>query len=189
MIDTIVLTLKQNSFQITEHEKFSPSTEGLYSPSRYYRLGGRANLLCKQNPTSAELAAGIYKPRLTATKRFNKHRNFEITLKIEFSIPKLIFGNNFDELEDTDFTLAVSKLKQRLRDMGVSVLEPVLASAPISSIHYSKNIPLVDYTTPYTYLEQLSRINLNQRLDLNQTDFRNEGHSRKFRAISFEGAF
>ncbi len=188
MIDTIVLTLNENSFKIVEHDKFSPSTEGLYSSS-YYRLGGRANLVCKQNPTSRELAAGIYKPRLTATKRFNKHRNFEITLKIEFSIPKLLFGNNFDELEDTDFPLVVSKLKQSLRDMGVQASEPVLAGAPISSIHFSKNIPLVDYTTPYAYLERLSRINLNQRLDLNQTDFRNEGHSLKFRANSFEVAF
>jgi len=73
--------------------------------------------------------------------------------------------------------------------MGVSVLEPILAKAPISAIHFSKNIPLVDYTTPYTYLERLARINLNQRLDLNQTDFRNEGHSLKFRANSFEVAF
>ncbi len=188
MIDTIVLTLNENSFTIVEHDKFSPSTEGLYSSS-YYRLGGRANLICKQNPTSRELAAGIYKPRLSATKRLNRHRNFEITLKVEFSIPKLLFGNNFDELEDADFPLVVSRLREKLRDMGVLVTEPILSSAPISSIHFSKNVPLVDYTTPYTYLERLSRINLNQRLDLNQTDFRNEGHSLKFRANSFEVAF
>ncbi len=189
MIDTIVLTLNENSFRIVEHDKFSPSTEGLYSASSYYRLGGRANLTCAQNPTATELRNGIYKPRLTATKRMDKHRNFEITLKIEFSIPKLLFGNNFDELEDADFPLVISKLKQKLGDMGVNVSEPVLANAPISAIHYSKNIPLIDYTTPYTYLERLSRINLNQRLDLNQTDFRNEGHSLKFRANSFEVAF
>lgn len=189
MIDTIVLTLNENSFKIVEHDRFSPSTEGLYNPSSYYRLGGRANLTCTQNPTSTELRNGNYKPRLTVTKRMNKYHQFEITLKIEFSIPKLLFGNNFDELEDTDFSLALSKLRQRLRDMGVQASEPVLAGAPISAIHFSKNIPLVDYTTPYTYLERLARINLNQRLDLNQTDFRNEGHSLKFRANSFEVAF
>jgi len=189
MIDTIVLTLNENHFKIVEHNKFSPSTEGLYFRSGYYKLGGRANLSCVQNPTSKELRNGIYKPRLTATKRFDKQRNFEITLKIEFSIPKLLFGNNFDELEDDDFTLVISKLKQSLRDMGVIISEPVLMNARVSAIHYSKNILLVDYTTPYTYLERLSKINLNQRLDLNQTDFRNEGHSLKFRANSFEVAF
>lgn len=189
MIDTIVLTLRKDTFSILDHNRFSPSTEGLYNPSSRYRLGGRANLTCKQNPTSTELRNGNYKPRLTVTKRMNKYHQFEITLKIEFSIPKLLFGNNFDELEDTDFSLVISKLKQRLADMSVNVSGPVLADAPISAIHFSKNIPLVDYTTPYTYLERLSRINLNQRLDLNQTDFRNEGHSLKFRANSFEVAF
>jgi len=187
MIDTIVLTLNENSFKILKHDRFSPSTDGLYST--YYRLGGRSNLICKQNPTPAELAAGIYKPRLSVTKRLNKNNRFEITLKIEFSIPKLLFGNNFDELRDADFPQVISKLRQSLYDMGVHVLEPVLVNAPVSAIHFSKNIPLTDFSTPYTYLEQLSKINLNQRLDLNQTDFRNEGHSLKFRANSFEVAF
>ena len=187
MIDTIVLTLNETSFHIFEHVRFSPSTEGLYSS--YYRLGGRANLICKQNPTPAELAAGIYKPRLSATKRINKYRRSEITLKIEFSIPKLLFGNNFDELRDADFPKVITRLQQSLNDMGVQVTEPVLVNAPVSAIHFSKNIPLTDYTTPYTYLEQLAKINLNKRLDLNKTDFRNEGHSLKFRANSFEIAF
>jgi hypothetical protein len=189
MIDTIVLTLYENSFKIVEHDKFSPSTRVLYNLTKLNLLGGRANLTCVQNPSVTELRAGNYKPRLTATKRLDKYHNYQITLKIEFSIPKLLFGNNFDELEDADSPLVVSKLKQRLSDMGVSVSELVLANAPVSAIHFSKNIPLVDYTTPYTYLERLSRINLNQRLDLNQTDFRNEGHSLKFRANSFEVAF
>ena len=187
MIDTVVLTLNENSFKVFEHEKFSPSTEGLYS--HYYRVGGRGNLVCKQNPTPAELAAGIYKPRLSATKRLNKYKRFEITLKIEFSVPKLLFGNNFDELRDADFPKVITKLKHSLNDMGVHVLEPVLAAAPVSAIHFSKNIPLIDYSTPYAYLVQLSKVNLNQRLDLNQTDFRNEGHSLKYRTNSFEIAF
>ena len=189
MIDTIVLTLKQSMFTIMDHDKFSPSTKGLYDSSNYYRLGGRSNMTCVQNPTSSELKNGIYKPRLTVTKRMNSDHNFEITLKIELSLPKLIFGNNFDELEDNDFDLVVSTLKQKLREMGVYLLENRLINAPVSNINYSKNIPLTDYSTPYTYLEMMSKININQRLDLNQTDFRNEGHSLKYRANSFEVVF
>lgn len=189
MIDTIVLMLKENMFTIFEHHKFSPSTEGLYNPTNYFRLGGRSNMTCVQNPTSSELKNGIYKPRLTVTKRINKDHNFEITLKIEFSIPKLVYGNNFDELSDADFKLSIQLLKQKLRGMGVGVFEALLINSPVSAIHFSKNIPLTDYSIPYTYLEKLSKINLNQQLDLNQTDFRNEGHSLKYRANSFEIAF
>jgi len=81
-------------------------------------LGGRANITCKQNPTPNELKQGIYKPRLTITKRINRERNFEIPLKIEFSIPKLLYGNNFDEVTDADFPAVIQKLKTVLKDMG-----------------------------------------------------------------------
>jgi hypothetical protein len=190
MIDTIVLTLKTGMFTILDHDKFSPSTKGLYDASiGYYRLGGRSNITCKQNPTPNELKNGIYKPRLTVTKRINRERNFEITLKIEFSIPKLLYGNNFDELTDADFPAVIQKLKIILREMGVYILEQHLINAPVSSVHYSKNIALTDYTTPYTYLSQLNKLNINQRLDTNRTDFRNEGHSFKYRANSFEIVF
>jgi hypothetical protein len=190
MIDTIVLTLKTGMFTILDHDKFSPSTKGLYDASiGYYRLGGRSNITCKQNPTPNELKQGIYKPRLTVTKRINRERNFEITLKIEFSIPKLLYGNNFDELTDADFPAVIQKLKTVLRGMGVYILEKHLTNAPVSSVHYSKNIALTDYTTPYTYLSQLNKLNINKRLDTNRTDFRNEGHSFKYRANSFEVVF
>lgn len=190
MIDTIVLTLKTGMYTIFEPDYFSPSTRGLTDPTAgYYRLGGRSNITCKQNPTHNELKRGIYKPRLTVTKRINRAGNFEIPLKIEFSIPKLLYGNNFDELTDTDFPAVIQILKGVLKEMGVYLFEKNLINAPVSSVHYSKNIALTDYTTPYTYLEQLTKLNINKRLDANRTDFRNEGHSFKYRANSFEIVF
>lgn len=190
MIDTIVLTLKTGMYTIFEPDNFSPSTRGLTDPTTgYYRLGGRSNITCKQNPTPNELKRGIYKPRLTVTKRINRAGNFEIPLKIEFSIPKLLYGNNFDELTDADFSAVVQKLKTVLKEMGVYLFEKNLINAPVSSVHYSKNIALTDYTTPYTYLSQLTKLNINKRLDTNRTDFRNEGHSFKYRANSFEIVF
>ncbi|MCL4353655.1 hypothetical protein M1615_04305 [Patescibacteria group bacterium] len=190
MIDTIVLTLNTGMYTIFEPDFFSPSTRGLTDPTTgYYRLGGRSNITCKQNPTANELKRGLYKPRLTVTKRINREGNFEMPLKIEFSIPKLLYGNNFDELTDTDFPTIIQKLKAVLKEMGVYLFEKNLINAPVSSVHYSKNIALTDYTTPYTYLEQLTKLNINKRLDTNRTDFRNEGHSFKYRANSFEIVF
>ncbi len=190
MIDTIVLTLKTGMYTIFEPDNFSPSTRGLTDPTAgYYRLGGRSNIKCTQNPTPNELKKGIYKPRLTVTKRINREGNFEIPLKIEFSIPKLIFGNNFDELTDSDFPAVIQKLKAILKEMGVYIFEKNLLNTPVSSVHYSKNIALTDYTTPYTYIDQLTKLNINKRLDTNRTDFRNEGHSFKYRANSFEIVF
>lgn len=184
MIDTIVLTLQPNQFRIMDHNRFNPSTIGLFQ-APYYRLGQRSNFKCVQNPSSEELKNKIYKPRLTITRRMGD-RTFITTMRIEFSIPKLLFGNNFDEVEESQFEAIISHLYKALYNMGVLVMPQILREASISAVHYSKNIVLTDYSMPSTILKELSKINLNLKLDLNQTDFRNEGHSLRFRANSFE---
>jgi len=184
MIDTIVLMLPSDQFAIADHEKFSPSTIGLFQ-APYYKLGGRGNCSCYQNPTAEELRRGNYKPRLTVTKRIGKG-GYSVVLRIEFSVPKLIFGNNFDEVDDSHFALVVDALLERLREMGIVIFRQAIVNAPVSAVHYSKNIPLVDHSTPYGILKEISKINLTQALDLNQTDFRNEGHCLKFHANSYE---
>ena len=181
MIDTIVLTLQNNQFQIFDHSKFSPSTIGLFQ-APYYRFGKRSHIKCVLNPTKEK---GVYKPRLTVTRRIGKE-GFQTTMRIEFSIPKLLFGNNFDEVKESQFKHIIKRLYDTLNSMSVIVAPHMLQNAFVSAIHYSKNIVLSDYSTPYAILKELSKINLNQKLDINQTDFRNEGHSLKFRANSYE---
>jgi hypothetical protein len=187
MIDTVVLTISEESFSIFNHNKFNPSTENLFNPN-YYRLGSRSNFSCVQNPTKSDLKKGNYKPRLTVTKRMKKGK-FEITLRIEFSIPKLLFGNNFDEVDETDFQTVILLLHDKLKNMGVLVSYDHLSRANVSAVHFSKNIPYTNYTTPYMILKELSKVNLNQKLDINQTDYRNEGHCLKFHSNSFEIVF
>lgn len=190
MIDTVVLMLDQSMFTILNHDKFHPSTRGLYDPTaNNVSSGSRQYLPCKQNPTKADLSQGNYKPRLTVTKRFTRFRTYEITLKVEFSIPKMVFGNNFQELRGTEFSEVIGKLQSSLKDMGVHVFDQKLRTAPISSVHYSKNIALTDYTTPYTYIKELTKLNISKKLDTNKTDYRNEGHSFKYRANTFEVIF
>ena len=97
MLDSIVLTLDQRHFEVLLPERFSRSAQGLLMPP-YYPLGSRGKFACVQNPTKKQLRAGHYEPRLTLSKQkiFN---GFAMTLRIEFPAPKLVFGNNFDELE------------------------------------------------------------------------------------------
>jgi len=184
MIDTIVLMIQPKDFAIRDHNRFSPSTKGLFEPP-YYAIGGRGNISCVQNPSNKNLKQGIYKPRLTVTKRCVKG-GFAVFLKVEFSAPKLIYGNNFEELTDKDFEQVIENLHKALYEMGVVVFPKILREAPVSAVHYSKNIPLTDYSTPGSILTKISKINLTMALDLNKTDYRNEGHCLKFHANSHE---
>ena len=187
MIDTIVLTLNHGMFTVLDRDRFTPSASGLYDQT--YRLGGRANMKCTQNPTASELKRGIYKPRLTIYKRPNRQGGFDIPLKIEFSAPKMLFGNNFDELTDNNFPILITRLNNTLKEMGVFVFEDKLINAPVSAIHFSKNIPLTDYTIPYTYIKQLEKVNFNAILDTSQTDYFNGGSGIKAHTNSYEIAF
>ncbi len=187
MLDTVVITLSEGMFTIMDHDRFEPSARILTEGSGY--LGGRGYMTCKQNPTSSELHSGYYKPRLTLTKRILGKGKLGLALKIELSLPKLMFGNNFDELTVSDFDLVAEKLLKVLKEMGVYVFMYVLKNAPISSVHYSKNVPLTDGRTPHYFLNKLSEANTSMLLDVNKSDYRNDGHLYKLHANSFEIAF
>lgn len=176
MIDTIILTIKKPDFTITDPDKFSPATDILDKSE-----------LCKplmtfiQNPTKEDYKKGVYKPRLTIYRRIGN-----ISLRIEFSVPKLMFLNNVDELEDKDFPDVIKKLDSRLLDMGILVASNTLGEASVSGIHFGKNIPLTDYYTASFVIKQLEKVDLHKRLDLNKRDFRNEGHGLYFHTDSYE---
>lgn len=183
MIDTVVLFLHQDSFQITDPDKFLPSARWITQSSIRTVHG----IQSKQNPTKKELLAGIYKPRLTLFYR--PHGEKQVILKIELSLPKLFFGNNFQELKQKDLQPLLVKLSSTLNQMGVIVNPLALARASVSAIHYSKNIALTDGSTPYHYIQKIKEANIKLSLDVNQTDYRNEGHSFKWHCNSYEVVF
>jgi len=187
MLDTIVLTLSKGMFVINEPDRFEPSARLILDENS--SLGGRGYIPAKQNPTSRELKNGYYKPRLTLTNRYNHTGRREASLKIELSLPKLLFGNNFDELELKDFATVVALLQSKLKEMGILVFTPLLENAPVSAIHYSKNIPLTDGTSPHYLIGKIKQANVSLALDVNQTDYRNDGHSYKWHSNSYEVAF
>jgi len=184
MIDTIVLNLSKKMYRISNSDKFEPSAQCITNFSKIIR-----SIKSKQNPTKKELLAGIYKPRLTLVNKMNKNGIIEPLLKIELSLPKLLFGNNFDELQYKDFLLVTKKLESVLKQMGVMTNAKILSQASVAAIHYSKNIPLMDGSTPYYFIQKIKEANIKFSLDVNQTDYRNDGHSFKWHCNAYEVVF
>lgn len=185
MVDTIVLTLTNDMFHITYPNKFNPSASWVLNEN----VKSIHRIQSKQNPTKKELRNGIYKPRLTLSNRINNRSMQELMLKIDLSLPKLFFGNNFAELQYKDFKPVVNKLVSILAEMGINTTADMLAKAPVAAIHYSKNIKLTDGSTPYYYIQKIKEANVKLSLDVNQTDYRNEGHSYKWHCNSYEVVF
>jgi hypothetical protein len=110
-------------------------------------------------------------------------------LRIELSLPKLLFGNNFAELRYKDFTEVIQKLVVTLDVMGIAIEKQTLEQAPVVGIHYSKKIPLADGSAPYHYIRQIKEADVANALDTNQTDYRHEGHSYKWHCNAYEVVF
>ncbi len=184
MIDTITLRLEHPEFRISNHDKFHTSTRDLFYPP-YRRMGSRGYADSYQNPTKSELKRGIYKPQLTVRKRIRKG-TYPIYLYIQFSVPKLLYGNNFDEVEAEDISKITSDLSSILETMGVIVLPSILSEADVVKVHYSKNVVLPEFVIPAIVIGEIKKVDITTRLDLSEKDYRNSGHSVRYRTNDSE---
>lgn len=169
MIDTVIIKLPRQDVHVVD----------LNNRDIGWNLQSSTNIYDKfvRNPSSLDLAHGFYFPRLTGYRRKGKDSNWESSIRIEFSVPKLLYGNNLDELEENDFDRVIDTLKDRLDRMGLIVSKKQLADAPITTVHYSKNIPLTDGYSAQFVIRELHKINLNKRFDLTRARFANDGQS------------
>ena len=125
-----------------------------------------------KNKTAKQKEDGVYRPRL----RINE-RGREKSLQIEFSIPKLIYNNNLDEVCEKDFETIIQTLQTRLMDFAVMVSPTALRNASVSVFHPSKNILLSDGYTAQGVIKELQKSNLTKRMDLDKSNYRNVGES------------
>ena len=122
---------RSHKFKIKEPEKFSPPAD--FTKDRI-KLCKNARFKYIRNPTKQELEKGFYYPRMTLMQQCFSDGNFIIKLKIEFSAPKLMFKNNFDELEDKDFDNVVDTLLRKLEEMGIETRRAYLVKSYIQKI-------------------------------------------------------
>jgi hypothetical protein len=163
MIDTVCLLIPKDKLTFL----LGVSSWELYSKTDEYAKYVR-------NPSKAEKETGKYFPRLTGyTRRFSQEAN----VRLEFSAPKLLFLNNLDELEDSDFSRVITTLQERLKTMGVIVSRLVLETASVSSVHFSKNILLEDGYTANHLISEMNKVNLRKSFDFAKTRFMNDGQS------------
>jgi len=130
-----------------------------------------------KNPSRKDTESGLYFPRLTGFRRKNGTLEWDATVKIEFSAPKLIYQNNVDELTDEQFGAVARALQDRMGKMGVRVAIADIEAADVTAVHYSKNILLANGFTSQYVIGELNKINLNKRFDLTRARYINDGQS------------
>lgn len=187
MIDTVTIRLNEHQFNIIDYNRFSPNCHNFFYPP-YARFGSRGYVDAYQNPTKKEMLEGNYKPQLTLRKKWGQHQPL-IYLYVQFSAPKLLFGNNFDELADKDLDAVLEKLRKKLATMAVLVKTEDLRRALVTKIHYGKNIVLPNFVIPHMVIGEIKKIDFNLQNELAEKDYRNSGHSIRFHTNDFELIF
>lgn len=163
MIDTVVLTIPRENFTTISNQK--AANWELNSKSGNYEK-------YVKNQTYSQKNDGVYRPRVRVIKR-----GISSSLQIEFSVPKLLFSNNVDEVCEKDFESILQTLQTRLRDFGIYIFAHQLKAAGVSTFHPSKNILLSGGYTASGVIKELRKINLTKRMDLHRDSFRNDGQS------------
>ncbi len=168
MIDTVCLLIPKNKLTIVDLSSYGVPKWDLHSKTEQYDK-------FVKNPSKKDKESGLYFPRLTGYKR--KEYGKDESVRIEFSVPKLLYLNNLDEVEDKDFKEAIDVLHERLSAMGVIAPKKLLANAPVSAVHFSKNIELKNgYTVSYL-ISEMNKVDLRKSFDFSKTRFINDGQS------------
>jgi hypothetical protein len=169
MIDTVIISIPKSVVKNVSNPSSSSLGWDQQSKTSYYTK-------FVKNPSKRDLESGLYFPRLTGINR-NINGRLDAFIKVEFSIPKLLYLNNLDEVSDKDFNLIISTLRDRLLRMDIAVPEKYLRQAPVTAVHYSKNILLTDGYTSQFILSELSKIDIRKSFDFSKTKFTNDGQS------------
>jgi hypothetical protein len=168
MIDTVCLLIPRDKMTIMGNAQDGAASWNLHSKTEQYEK-------FVKNPSKRNIDSGSYFPRLTGYNRKGFGKDFNI--RVEFSAPKLLFFNNLDELEENDFPKVIATLQQRLHEMGVLVAKSVLEKAAVSSVHFSKNIRLVDGYTATHLISEMNKVDLRKSFDFTRARYVNDGQS------------
>ncbi|WP_372519683.1 hypothetical protein [Candidatus Ruminimicrobiellum ovillum] len=93
---------------------------------------------------------GIYRPSLLYFEP-----DFFSYLYVRFSIPKFLFGNNLQEVKESQFEDVVNKLVTELNKLGITVSADAIRYADIRGVDYSKNFILSPNLTTDEVLDVL----------------------------------
>ena len=188
-IDTVTLALDSSEFAILEPSRFTPNAVKVFQTEpRDMGTGKYTN--AKRNPTKQETASFGYLPYLTLYKAL-RSGGLVTELRIQFSAPKLLLGNNFDELADSDFDQVCQRLLDALEHYGIKVRDGLttLANARVDVVHYSKNFVLTNFMTTRQAVLELQKCDVNAWRDVSKTDYVNNGHGYKTHSRYHELAF
>lgn len=166
-MDTVIIKIYGPSkFKITNRTLFLPElTKREYRDlSQTERTSVRPYLrLFRLHPKQQK----DYLPRVEVYETLTKdHKSVRYVLKVEFSVPKLLYWNSLQEVSEKDQQKVFSALKSALESVGILMSTETISKASVTAIHACKNIPLPHTIKMREVINELAKIDISKAFDV-----------------------
>ena len=172
-MDTISFRIK-NNFRVADWANFIPefskrNFSELSQKERIRTKDGKTRYLRKfiLHPVKEKDGEDMYCPSVEVYEKSEPNTGiveYEMTVTIH-SIPKLLFSNNFQEIGFLDRERVISATTERLRAIGIGVYAETVSQAPVSVVHFCKNIILPKDIALRSILSDLSKTDMGKAYD------------------------
>ena len=179
-MDTVIIKLySPHKFKIGDRSQFVPEvvrreyrhlspTEKMLPRSRPYL---RRFVL---HPKNLHEYKDEYIPRVEIFETLTEDRkDIRYVLKVEFSVPKLLYGNSVLEVVEKDKDRVFTELKAALAKVSIIVEIDSIAKAALTTVHLCKNVFLPRSIKMREILNELGKIDINKVVDVTGKQFKN----------------
>jgi len=198
-MDTIQIRVNsREKFQIATWAQFVPE----FSVREFKDLSLAERLRSRNKKTPpylrhfvlhAETTHGLTVPKVEIYESADSNTGVvKYELKIEVSLPKLLFENSLCEIGPSDLQKVLDTMVERLSGVGIQILPHTIATAPLSVVHFCKNIILPKSISFRRLLAELSLIDIGKAYDTTndkRTKNKNSGEVLHFWSGSREWSF
>jgi hypothetical protein len=173
-MDTVILKIYgPNKFQIKKKHFFCPEI----ASRKYNELSETEKQTRRYYLRKFVLKAPLqsnYVPVIDILETLDKvNKKIIYILIIQFSLPKLLYGNSLQEASDTDFAKAVTGLQKALETLGIIVEKDTIINARVSAVHFCKNIILPKDIRLQDILSELERVDISKAVDVTKKEMKN----------------
>lgn len=172
-MDTVIIKIYgPNKFQISDRSLFLPElTSRTYeelSPTE--RLSTRPYLRrFVLHPKWQE----SYLPRVEVFETLaDDRKSIRYILKIEFSVPKLLYWNSLQEVGENDQQNVFPALKSALGSVSIGIDTQTIANATVASVHACKNIPLPKTMQMREIINKLGKMGASKVFDIGDKQYK-----------------
>ena len=131
-----------------------------------------------------------YQPKAELLETLSSDRRSVVyILRLEFSIPKLLYGNSLQEATEATKDDVVAALRRGLSRIRLEITPEAIEGATVSAVHFCKNIILPPDIRMREVLKELARMDISKAVDVMSKQFKNGGKVLNIYSGTIERSF